>query len=159
MSCFLLSKGTCQRLTSLAAQFWWTESIDKRSLHWLSWKKLAKPTSWGGMGFRDLELFNLALLHKKGWRLLTNPNSLCARVLSGRYYPDGDFTNVVAPKTASKTWRAILDRRRALQAGLIKRIGSGDSVSMWNDRWIPVSISMRPMGRLQNSALLHPTCQ
>jgi hypothetical protein len=111
------------------------------------------------MGFRDLELFNLALLRKKGWRLLTNPNSLCAQVLSGRYYPDGDFTNVVAPKTASKTWRAILDRRRALQAGLIKRIGSGDSVSMWNDRWIPVSISMRPMGRLQNSALLHPTCQ
>jgi hypothetical protein len=30
-------------------------------------------------------------------------------------------------------WRAILAGRKALQVGLIHRIGLGESVSIWND--------------------------
>jgi hypothetical protein len=144
MGCFLLGKGTCQKLTSIMAQFWWSGSLDKRSMHWLAWDKIAKPKNCGGMGFREMHLFNLALLGKQGWRLITNPNSLCAQVLSGRYYPTGDFMSAVAPRTASRTWRAILAGREALVAGLIKRIGSGETVSIWNDGWIPESRTMRP---------------
>jgi len=36
-------------------------------------------------------LFNLAMLAKQVWRLLTNPDSLCARVLRARYYPNGEL--------------------------------------------------------------------
>jgi hypothetical protein len=45
----------------------------------------------GGIGFRDLRLFNLAMLGKQGWRLIENPDSLCARVLKGRYFNGVDF--------------------------------------------------------------------
>lgn len=37
---------------------------------------------------KDLYTFNLAMLGKQGWRLLTNPNSLCAKVMKARYYPN-----------------------------------------------------------------------
>jgi len=46
------------------------------------------------MGFRDLESFNLALLAKQIWRLLLEPDSLCARVLRAIYYPNGKLLNV-----------------------------------------------------------------
>jgi hypothetical protein len=36
MSCFLLSKGMCQKLVSLMAQFWWSGNLDRRSMHWLA---------------------------------------------------------------------------------------------------------------------------
>jgi hypothetical protein len=91
MSCFELSKGSCKKLVSLMARFWWSGNLDKRSLHWTTWEKLAIPKGSGGMGFRDMHAFNLALLGKQGWRLLTSPNSLCAQVLKGRYYPDRGF--------------------------------------------------------------------
>jgi hypothetical protein len=100
------------------------------------------------MGFRDLELFNLALLGKHGWRLMTSPDTLCAKVLKGRYYPMTDFLQATLPRNASATWRAIIAGREALQQGLIKRIGSGLTVDVWNDKWIPGIRSMQPTVQL-----------
>ena len=84
MSCFRLTKKVCKSLSSSMAKFWWSRSLDRSSLHWVAWDKLASPKARGGIGFRDLELFNLALLGKHGWRFITNPNSLCAKVMKGR---------------------------------------------------------------------------
>ena len=36
MSCFLLTKKVCKKLTSCMAKFWWSGSLDRRSLHWIS---------------------------------------------------------------------------------------------------------------------------
>jgi hypothetical protein len=66
MACFLLGKGTCQKQTSLMAKFWWSGDLHGRSVHWLAWDKIAKAKDCGGMGFRDLHLFNLALLVSRG---------------------------------------------------------------------------------------------
>lgn len=43
------------------------------------------------MRFRDLNKFNVALLSKQCWRVLTKPNCLLARILKARYYPHIDF--------------------------------------------------------------------
>ena len=97
------------------------------------------------MGFRDLRMFNLALLGKDGWRFMMNPNSLCAKVMKGRYFPDTDFLHASVPKSSSATWRAIVAGREALQAGLVKRVGDGSSISIWEDKWIPSTIKMSPL--------------
>jgi hypothetical protein len=93
------------------------------------------------MGFTNLEMFNRALLGKHGWRFITNPDSLCARVLKTKYYPDTDFDTdfmqATVPARASATWRAIASGKEALSCGLIKRIGDGTSVSIWTDQWVP----------------------
>jgi hypothetical protein len=107
----------------------------------------------GGMGFRDLELFNLALLRKHGWRLMTDPESLCGRILKTKYFPDSDVMQASVPRSASATWRAIVAGREALSLGLIKRIGDGTSVSIWTDKWIPGVRSMTPSVHIGNTSL------
>ena len=39
MSCFKLTKSTCQNLASAMADFWWNSLEHKRKIHWVSWKK------------------------------------------------------------------------------------------------------------------------
>lgn len=91
MSCFKLTKGLCSKVTAVMSRYWWSGSLDKRGMHWKAWDKLAIPKNRGGPGFRDFQEFNDAMLGKQAWRLLENPSSLCARVLKGRYFPDGDI--------------------------------------------------------------------
>jgi hypothetical protein len=42
MSCFLLSKKVCKQLTSYMERYWWSSSLDRRSMHWISWESLTK---------------------------------------------------------------------------------------------------------------------
>ena len=100
------------------------------------------------MGFRDFGLFNQAMLAKQGWRLLTSPDSLCARVLKGRYYPNSDFMSASNKRNSSHTWRAILHGRETLKLGLIKRVGDGASIKIWEDPWIASNHGYRPIIRL-----------
>lgn len=39
----------------------------------------------GGMGFKKLNMFNVAFLAKQGWRLLTNENFMASKLLKARY--------------------------------------------------------------------------
>lgn len=114
-------------------------------MHWLRWDRLTQPKSKDGMGFRDLHTFNKAMLGKQGWRLTTRPDSLCARVLKGRYFLDTDFMQITRKKHASHTWRAIMAGKEVLRKGMIRRIGDGNSTNIWLDRWIPMHFDARPL--------------
>jgi hypothetical protein len=39
----------------------------------------------GGLGFRKYKDFNLALLAKVAWKVATNHNSLCVKLLKSKY--------------------------------------------------------------------------
>jgi hypothetical protein len=77
------------------------------------------------------------MLGKQRWRLITEPTSLCARVLKGHYYPDTDFLSVGKPRSSSYTWRSIMFGRGLIQRGLRWGIGNGESVSVIKDKWVP----------------------
>lgn len=57
----------------------------------MKWEKLCVTKVSGERGFRDLHQFNIALLGKMAWGLLTEPEDLVCQLLRAKYYPNGTF--------------------------------------------------------------------
>lgn len=92
MSVFLLPLEMCRDMEKIMCKFWWLTNTKKsRNIHWMSWDRMCNPKAVGGLGFRHLHDINLTLLGKQGWRLLTQTESLVAKVYKARYYPQGNF--------------------------------------------------------------------
>jgi hypothetical protein len=133
MSCFLLPVAIYEQMRKLIANQWWGMENGKRKLHWRSWEWLSSPKSMGGMGFRDMEIFNQAMLGHQAWRMTTDPNSLCARVLKGRYFPHDSFWDAPCPRSASYTWRSILHGRKLIHLGARWGVGNGATIKIEQD--------------------------
>ncbi|KAM6568466.1 hypothetical protein CsatB_016451 [Cannabis sativa] len=137
MSVFLLPLETCHGLESIMSKFWWQSSKDKQGVSWVSWKKLCKHKSFGGIGFRDIRNYNLALLGKQAWRLLTDQSSLVTKIYKARYFPKDTFLNANVGNNPSFIWKSIVESKDVIKAGARVRIGSGLNTSILSYPWIP----------------------
>ena len=136
MGVFKLNQSFCDKYEKVIRDFWWGDKDEKRKVHWMSWENMTKPKRDGGIGFRDMHLFNQALLARQGWRLIQNPTSLCARVLKSKYYPNGNLLDTVFPSDASPFWRGIEFGLELLKKGLIWRVGDGKNNQIPTDQYI-----------------------
>jgi hypothetical protein len=66
MSVFQLPKTLCNSLNSMVSRFWWGTNWESKRVPWMSWKCMGVSKFHGRVGFRDLEIFNKALLAKQG---------------------------------------------------------------------------------------------
>jgi len=136
MSCFDLTKSLCDDIGRMVCRFWWAQQENENKMHWISWEWLCSRKKKGGMGYRDLHLFNLAMLAQQGWRLIVELDSLCAQVLRAKYYPNGDLLGVKEKSGISYSWRSLICGLKALNDGLIWQVGDGTNINIWTDPWI-----------------------
>ncbi|KAL5566188.1 hypothetical protein UlMin_029352 [Ulmus minor] len=137
MNLFKLPISLINELHRLCAQFWWGGDSEKRRMHWCTWEKLCVHKADGGMGFRDLRLFNRALLAKQAWRIHTSPTSLVSRVLQGLYFHQSSFLEAKVNSSSSFVWRSIVWGRGLFMQGSRRKIGSGEDTFIYHDGWLP----------------------
>lgn len=70
MRTFLIPSTLLNEIHIMLNKFWWGDSTDAmKGIKWMRWEKLCVHRSAWGRGFRDLQLFNVALLRKNGFAI------------------------------------------------------------------------------------------
>lgn len=156
MSCFRIPKGVGKDIENSAAKFWWGSSSEQsKKLHWKSWSNMATDKEEGGLGFRNFQDFNLALLAKQLWRLITKPNLLMSKVMKGKYFPQGGLLHAQATSQSSWLWRSWISAKPLLFDGVRYQIGDGKSVRIWESPWISTTPNFLPETKKPDGCQLH----
>lgn len=109
----------------------------------------------GGMEFRDLKSFNVALLAKQRWRILKYPLSLAAVLLKEKYFRNENFLDAKLGTHPSLVWRSIWSARDLLREGLRWKVGDRNEINIWESKWLarPTSFAVQsPLSLLQRDA-------
>lgn len=72
MSVFTLPKSWCFEINAMIVEFWWGVSNEGKVIHRRRGDTLRNETSTSGLGFRELHIFNAALLEKMVYRALSD---------------------------------------------------------------------------------------
>ncbi|XP_031095159.1 uncharacterized protein LOC115999450 [Ipomoea triloba] len=121
-------------------RYWWGPGGQK-GIHWKAWDRLCVPKKCGGLGFKDLRAFNLAMLGKQAWRFLTRPQSLVVRIYKARYFPKSSFVDATLGRCPSFCWRSIMAAHDLICSGVRRRIGDGKSTLIWGQPWLPDDVN------------------
>ncbi|TYH19513.1 hypothetical protein ES288_A05G357900v1, partial [Gossypium darwinii] len=132
---FLAPKGIIEEIHTKMSRMWWNNNDKACGWAMMAWEKMCYPKGMGGIGFRDLQLFNLALLGRQVWKLMTHMDTLCFKVLSAKYFPNGDVFSYRQVDKASFTWSSIAAAAEAFKDGFGWQVGNGDMINIWADNW------------------------
>ncbi|XP_068339018.1 uncharacterized protein [Pyrus communis] len=77
---FFANDSLAKEIEQVIARFWWKDQKTQKVVHWMAWRKVAKCMTFGGLGFKEIIAFNLAMLVKVGWCIICNPDTLLAKM-------------------------------------------------------------------------------
>ena len=137
MTVLKFPKKFCEQICSKIARFWWARSGKDHGIHWKRWECLTKSKRDGGLGFRDFNHMNLALLAKQAWRVIKQPGLLWVRILKSIYFPNHNFLQAKKKRGASWIWASILQGRDFLIRNGQWVVGDGKTIRIWKDKWLP----------------------
>jgi hypothetical protein len=77
MSVYILSGTTITETERMIySLWWWGGGNNKNGIRWLVWDRMAYPKAIGEMRFHDLHTFNMAMVAKQGWNIMTKLDTL-----------------------------------------------------------------------------------
>ncbi|CAN1779786.1 Uncharacterized mitochondrial protein AtMg00310 [Linum perenne] len=153
MASFLIPKTNIDKLNTIIGDFWWGKVEGKKKMHWVSWEKLCLPKESGGLGFKDLEAFNHALLAKQTWRLIQNLDLLLAQIYKAKYFPKSTLMQAGKGSNPSWGWRGILKGRKIIKIGHRWQVGDGININPFLDNWVPTSPPSTPILEMKESII------
>ena len=137
MSNILFTKKFIAKIRSIIRNFWWTgirSETNTKSLCLCAWKNICSPKNEGGLGIRNLQAMNQALILMAAWRLAVNHDNYLYSVLKSKYFPDSSIwrPNVNVPKSAF--WVSILKVLPLLKEHSFYQVSTGQ-ISIWSTPW------------------------
>ncbi|CAN1798136.1 Uncharacterized mitochondrial protein AtMg00310 [Linum perenne] len=114
------------------------------------------PRKEGGLGFRNFQAFNQALLAKQSWRILTQSDLLISMIYKGKYLHSSHFLEARKCSHPTWGWQSVLHGRDLLITSLLWQLGSNPVMSICRRAWVPGRLRpMIPVPRVPVAQIQH----
>ncbi|KAG7950083.1 hypothetical protein I3843_13G094100 [Carya illinoinensis] len=129
------SVATC--IEKLQRDFLWGGLGDEFKFHLVKWKQVCRSIPGGGLGVRNLRVFNRALLGKWLWRFAREPDSLWKLVIEKKYGSLwGEWcTREVSGAHGVGLWKHIRRGWEVFNRFVKLQVGTGTMIKFWSDVW------------------------
>jgi hypothetical protein len=137
MSNIIFTKKFIARLTAIIRNFWWTcvrAETNSKSLCLRAWNDICTPKNEGGLGIRNLQAVNQALILMAAWRIAEQPNNFLHEVLKSKYFPDSSIWRPKPNVPKSAFWSSIIKVLPILKTHSFYQITQGN-ISIWSTPW------------------------
>lgn len=135
-SIFLMPQWVSEAINKQCRRFIWF-GTDKqggvRSL--VNWSRMCVKREHGGMGVRDINQHNRALLCKWWWRLASKEDTTWRILVHTHYFGSQHWTEAKVTPRWSSIWRSLVKVRDFVDPSIHMCVGNGRHVEFWKDRW------------------------
>ncbi|KAJ9693622.1 hypothetical protein PVL29_009537 [Vitis rotundifolia] len=134
---FVIPKRVCARLEKIQRDFLWGGGALENKPHLVSWKVICATKKDGGLGIRNLAIFNKALLGKWLWRFANENDSLWKQIISSKYdLQDGGWCSKgIRDRYGMGVWKAIRNGWENFRSHSHFIVGDDIRVKFWKDLW------------------------
>ncbi|GKA98042.1 RNA-directed DNA polymerase, eukaryota, reverse transcriptase zinc-binding domain protein [Tanacetum coccineum] len=101
----------------------------------VAWKNICRLKSQGGLGLRDLGVWNKALIIKHLWHIVINKNSLWIKWINTIKLKGRSIWAVDEDVSDSRAWKNILKLRNDVRKFIVMNVGNGETASVMYDNW------------------------
>ncbi|GJW24413.1 RNA-directed DNA polymerase, eukaryota, reverse transcriptase zinc-binding domain protein, partial [Tanacetum coccineum] len=134
-SVFILPKTIAYDIERIMRDFVWNYGEFKRGKAKVNWDIVCKPKVEGGLGIKSLFSWNIALMSKHIWNIITHKESLWVKWVNVYKLKGRSFWDIPEKAGACWAWKNLLRFRPLFRDHFVHKIGDGLSTSLWHDNW------------------------
>lgn len=79
----------------------WRQQEDKNAIPLISWEKICKPKSKGGLGLKETMALNKAFIAKLGWKILNDNDNLWVNIMRQKYPSSNANQKLLIPRSGN----------------------------------------------------------
>lgn len=150
---FLIPSGVAKQLDKMIRKFFLNEADNKGKLHTVSWEKLSTSKKLRGLGIKDTQAMNSALLQKWHWRYAISSKVLWRSVKYGT--SNGEWsTNPTTKAVGTAIWPQIYKVKEQFWQQIRYQVKSGARTLFWKQAWLSQSTLSTQFPRIYNLSML-----
>ncbi|GJT81127.1 RNA-directed DNA polymerase, eukaryota, reverse transcriptase zinc-binding domain protein [Tanacetum coccineum] len=155
-STFILPKAVNAEIEQLMRGFLWSHGELRRGHAKVKWKDVCSMKNQGGLGIKSLNIWNISLIAKHIWNVVSKKDSLWVKWVNAYRLIDRssnvrNFWDIPVLNDSSWGWRKLLQCRDVLREHFVCRIGDGSQTSVWYDNWL----SLGPLSKFISNRMIY----
>lgn len=103
----IIPKAVLKEINDICRNFLWTGKANDCKPGAVAWDKLCNPKKEGGLGFRNIMLWNLAAVNKLAWDIAQKKDNMWVKWVNAVYIREADWGSYEAPNSASWAWKFV----------------------------------------------------